>query len=473
MELRTQSPTLRVLMLAGLALLAAAFAYRCFQLAAADTLADGGELEKLEWAVRLAPAQADYHNRLGRALIYSVTAFEMDRATEQLEAATRLSPRTGQYWMDLALAYEMQHRPPDAAAAMERAVVLRPHGVDALWTAGNYFLRTRQIDRSLPYFRQLLELTPAYNWLTFAILWRASENAEADLNRLLPASVQVWLEYLQFLVANNHPEAASRQWEKIFARKDPYDPRMVFSYFDLLLSRGQPDAARAVWQHLRDAGLIPPRPDGARGQAPSPSAPGQAAGNLLYNGDFEETPLLGGFDWRVMLSPDVTADLESPVAHTGTFSLKVQFTRKENFHFAGVAHLAPVEPLHRYRLTGFLRAEGVSSDSGPRLLVTDYYSPDKLRVMTPDVLGTTDWKEVSVEFPTLPATRLLQVVLYRPPSRTFDNKMSGRIWLDSVRLESLGPVPSGAGLGPAPGKSVPPRRRGAGRSDSLERRKVG
>src|SRR3970282_2426222 len=119
MELRTQSPTLRVLMLAGLALLAAACAYRCFQLAAADTLADGGELEKLEWAVRLAPAQADYHNRLGRALIYSVTVFEMDRATEQLEAATRLSPRTGQYWMDLALAYDMQHRPPGAAGAVD------------------------------------------------------------------------------------------------------------------------------------------------------------------------------------------------------------------------------------------------------------------------------------------------------------------------------------------------------------------
>ncbi len=441
-------------MLAGLLFLAAIFGYWCFRLSVADALADTGQLEKLERAVRLAPAQAEYHNRLGRALIYSVNVFEMDRATRELETATRLSPRTGQYWMDLALAYEMQNQPADAATAMERAVALRPHGVDALWTAGNYFLRTRQTERAFPYFRQLLELTHEYDRQTFAMLWRASENAETDVARVLPASVQVWLEYLQFLVASNHVDAAHRQWEKIRARKDPYDPRTAFPYLDLLLNQGQSDAAYAVWQHLSDAGLIPAARD---------AAPGQAKSNLLYNGDFEEAPLLGGFDWRVASYPDVTTDLESPVAHSGTFSLKVEFTRKENLDFGGVMHPAPVEPNHRYRLTGFLRAEGITGDSGPRLLVADYYAPDKLRVMTPEVLGTTNWKEVSIEFTTPPTTRLVRVVLYRPPSRTFDNKMSGRIWLDSVRLESLGP---------RPGNAIPPRRSGVNQSNLHVRGKL-
>jgi hypothetical protein len=196
-------------------------------------------------------------------------------------------------------------------------------------------------------------------------------------------------------VANNHVEAARRQWERIRARPEPFEPRMTFSYLDLLLDKSEPEAAYAVWQHMTKAGLIPPGPESARGQTRAPSAAGEAA-NLLYNGDFEESPLLGGFDWRVHLSPNINFDPESPLAHTGSFSLKVEFTKKDNYHFAGVTHLVPVSPLHRYRLTGYLRAEAISSDSGPRLLVTDYYAPDKLRVMTPDVLGTTNWKEVSV-----------------------------------------------------------------------------
>jgi len=50
------------------------------------------------------------------------------------------------------------------------------------------------------------------------------------------------------------------------------------------------------------------------------------------------------------------------------------------------------------------------------------------------VTGTRNWSPRQLEFRTGPKTRLAVVRVARPPSRMFDNRISGTLWIDRVSL---------------------------------------
>jgi hypothetical protein len=90
------------------------------------------------------------------------------------------------------------------------------------------------------------------------------------------------------------------------------------------------------------------------------------------------------------------------------------------------------------RLQAFMRTEGISTDSGPRLEVRDAYDAAALDQFTESLTGTTTgWDSLLLDFRTGPRTSLLIVTLARLPSRKFDNLIAGKVWLDDVQLTPL------------------------------------
>jgi hypothetical protein len=70
--------------------------------------------------------------------------------------------------------------------------------------------------------------------------------------------------------------------------------------------------------------------------------------------------------------------------------------------------------------------------------VYDAYHAAALDKLTDDFTGTSDgWTSLLLDFVTGPKTELLVVRLARLPSRKFDNLISGKVWLDDVRLTPL------------------------------------
>jgi hypothetical protein len=81
-----------------------------------------------------------------------------------------------------------------------------------------------------------------------------------------------------------------------------------------------------------------------------------------------------------------------------------------------------------------MRAEGVTTDSGPRMEVFDAYDMGKLFLYTSGVVGNSEWSLERIDFDTGPDTHLVVVRVARPASKKLDNRIKGEVWLDQVSL---------------------------------------
>lgn len=69
--------------------------------------------------------------------------------------------------------------------------------------------------------------------------------------------------------------------------------------------------------------------------------------------------------------------------------------------------------------------------------VFDVESPGRLDARAEEVTGSNEWRLLEKTFVVGRGTRLVEVQLSREPSLKFDNKIRGRLWLDSVTLERV------------------------------------
>src|SRR2546430_9119818 len=123
-----------------------------------------------------------------------------------------------------------------------------------------------------------------------------------------------------------------------------------------------------------------------------------------------------------------------PISFEGKRSVRVDFDGTQNLDYGHLFHYVLVRPNTRYRFSGYMRAAGITTDSGPRFQVFDPYDAGKESFATENVIGTSAWAEQRLEFKTAVDTRLLLIRIARPPSGKFDNKIAGTVWIDGVRL---------------------------------------
>jgi hypothetical protein len=113
----------------------------------------------------------------------------------------------------------------------------------------------------------------------------------------------------------------------------------------------------------------------------------------------------------------------------------IQFSGKQNVFYQNFYQLVKVSPGHSYHLRAFLKTEGITTDSGPRLEVYDAYNTAVLDELSDNLTGSTDgWTPVLMDFVTGPKTELIVVRLVRFPSKKLDNLIAGKVWLDDVQL---------------------------------------
>jgi hypothetical protein len=76
-----------------------------------------------------------------------------------------------------------------------------------------------------------------------------------------------------------------------------------------------------------------------------------------------------------------------------------------------------------------------------RFLITDPHHAGALNLETGNLTGSHSWTLVEADFTTGPETRFLIVRLFRPPSRLFENKLSGTAWIADLSLTPSGSKP--------------------------------
>jgi hypothetical protein len=69
-----------------------------------------------------------------------------------------------------------------------------------------------------------------------------------------------------------------------------------------------------------------------------------------------------------------------------------------------------------------------------RFSIYDPHYPAVVNLRTENLTGTNPWTPADADVTTSPDTHFLVVRLLRTPSRLFDNRLSGTVWLADVSL---------------------------------------
>ena len=362
-------------------------------------------------------------NRLGQAY----KDIDPPESLRHLRRATQLSPESRLYWSDLQSACESMADTECTDQAGERLVQLCPMVPSYHWLAAQSSLRTNQLDKALAEFRRLLELDPTFAAATWSSL-QTVQKPDPIFQKVLAdsANEQLKVGYVNFLSDQGDNDTAYRIWRLVVADSRPFPFSSAAPYLERLIASGRIEEAVNVWQYLERLGIV------KRNEADEKD-------NLIFNGDFEQSPLNAGFDWRTSPRTYLAVDFSAPGAYHGAHCLRVDFTVSRNDEYEPAYQIVPVLPHHAYMLQAYIRSEDITSDTGPCLRVSDTQPAGFPDAISDTTVGTTPWHPLRLSFSTGPQTRAVRLSFWRPRSRVFPMEISGTCWLDAVSLECLGP----------------------------------
>ncbi len=390
----------------------------------ATVLARQASTKRLRLAIKMDPGNEQYHLMLGRLYMYAPTEYQPEKALSEFRTAVRLSPFDPEAWLNLGEALELEGKVPEADECLRTADLLAPKIPLYQWSIANFYLLHGNVDESFRHFRVVLAGTREFDQVIFRTVWKASGDAQKILREVIPEDLPAELGYLYYLISEKRLPETKPPWKRIMNSPSKFDPQRIRGYIDALIGSHDPTGAYDVWSDLQRKGLIPNL---------SPESQ-----NLIQNGDFEDELLNMGFGWQVVQTENVYAGRDTSAYHSPSHALLVQFPGKQNFDYANVFQYVKVAAGQAYRLQVFMKTEGITTNSGPRLEVRDAYDPGALDKLAENMTGTsTGWVQVILDFTTGPRTDLIVVSIRRLPSQKFDNLISGRVWLDDVRLISL------------------------------------
>jgi hypothetical protein len=399
-------------------------AYLAFAQAAADRHSRQQTPEGIRRAIWWEPWNPDHYSQLARALERPLKAGDRPEVVRLYEKAVQLSPHNAEYWDRLGQAYEWAGRVEAAQDAHERAALLFPASPTMNWTIGNFYLREGKTEPALHAFKRAILGDPEMRRPAFDLAWRATGDGELIVHEMIPAQADICFEYLNYLLDAERLDEGTKVWDQIIDTGLHFEPRQAFPYLDALILYRRIDQLTAAWSALKE-------------KNPSMFRDGTSHSNLITNGDFESEILNGGLDWRINQEPGAVISIDNLTFRDGIHSLQIRFEGNQNLSDALIFQYVPVTPNTSYRFEGYLRAQGITTDSGPRFQIRDAGDPAELFLQTDDVVGNSSWVQRQVDFKSGPSTRLLELRVARPPSAKFDNRIAGTVWVDQVVMTAI------------------------------------
>jgi hypothetical protein len=330
------------------------------------------------------------------------------------ELALRRDPASPYRWCDYGEALLAAGDKERAARVMARGIELGPAVAPILMRAVNFARRVGDGGSALRHGRQLLALAPDYDDAIFTAWDRMELPTAAALASGLPdrRSAQ---SYLRHAVDGPDLGQAFQTWLWIES-KGYVDDALADEYTSALLGRHEYTAAWQAWTSYA----------GARERG----YPGE---NAIFNAGFERAPAGAVFDWRIEASPGVAVTRDFAIAAEGKASLRLSFDHSGNLSDGGISQRMVLPP-GVWRFEGRMRTQEITTDQGLGFRLLDPENTRLLDARTASLTGTHDWTLLSVGFEVHPATRVVEVRVFRTPSLKFDNKLGGTAWIDGLVL---------------------------------------
>jgi hypothetical protein len=240
-------------------------------------------------------------------------------------------------------------------------------------------------------------------------------------DELLPSDVRTIIDYLNFQVDRGDMQAAEQTWDRLLLFHTAFGINAAFHYLDALIRTRDVERALKIWSALVERFPL---------LVPSPAS----SQNLVTNGNFRGDILNGGFDWRV--NPVAGAVVTQELSDSGkdSRSLRIGFDGSQNLYYDSVVQFIAIQPNTHYDFAAVLSSEGIPTDSGVGLRISDAYNSAELLGSTDSLIGTAPHSEHKFSFTTGPEMRLVLLTVIRAPSRKFDAKIAGTFRIGKVTV---------------------------------------
>lgn len=361
--------------------------------------------EGLKDAISIEKGNAEFYFLLGQYYdIYDFTA-PRDKAYSLYKNALILNPFNYNYWFFLARFLTKEGRRDEAVFALEQATRLSPGVVSLRWGAGMLASELGEKKLLLDNLAPVIANDPQRRKKAFTVLWQTLRNGEEIMN-IIPDKVLP--QYLHFLISTKRTNEAVEAWGKLSASGEVPENLFV-RYVSFLISENELSAAKEAWTlQLGDW-------------------------NGIWNGNFENKIMDGGFDWRIrsMDGSKITQGTENGKDHL----IKIEFDGEHNVDFRHLSQVVPVKENNKYKLSSLMKTENISTGNG--LFWQVYCLSSKGLSSESELLrGTTDFRWVNLSFETPRGCNSVVIRLRRNKSNKIDKNISGTAWIDKVVLEN-------------------------------------
>jgi tetratricopeptide (TPR) repeat protein len=385
-------------------------------------------LDVMERGAEVEPGNAAAWDRVGHRRQWDLANPDPAGALADYRRAVELNPLSAHYWLDLASAYEDTGNLPLARDAFERARKVYPASAEVTWNYGNFLLRQEQYSEGFAQIQRAVSTDPTLLPLAISRTWRSNHDVNLLLDEVLPANMDAYFRALDFFATNHQANAGLVVWQRLLALGKSFTLKRSFPFLDELIQEDRAEDARRVWlEALAATGL------------PHDVLPGKS---LVWNGNFAVDFANGGLDWRWVVLPGVAIDFDAAPAAHGPRSLRLEFGGGSNLDLNEPSQFVPVEPNRTYHFLATMRTESITTESGLRFVLTDANHAAGASLITENLTGSQSWTNVEGDVITGAETHFLLLRLHRDPSRLFDNKLSGTVWVADVSL-----VPASAEAG--------------------------
>jgi hypothetical protein len=317
-------------------------------------------------------------------------------------------------WCDVGEAFQHLGRIEEAKYSFGRAVELGPQSPPVFWRTAQFYKRIQEPRLSQEYMGKMLALLPKYKELVFSIYLSDRRDVVDTLEYGIPRQSPLSRDYFRYILAHDKAFTdVKKAWEWLQSHSLA-DDRLAGDYVDWLSNKGEYSLGAETWKRSvgrYDSAYLNP--------------------NFVFNGGFESPPLQSGLDWRLSETPGVLVTRDSTIAFSGSSSLQIEFDGKQNIDFNSVTHDI-VAPPGRYHFKAWVRTSEVTTDQGVGFRLVD--SSRHMNLQTTRLTGTHDWTPMDLDFTLSGPVQLLRIEVVRQPSWKFDNKISGKVWIDGVSL---------------------------------------
>ena len=214
-----------------------------------------------------------------------------------------------------------------------------------------------------------------------------------------------YIPYLEWLMGGRRVDDVQEVWRKLDDH-DKEKPVLLSRYVNFLLHNERVADAIGVWRQAGHSGITNPK--------------------------FEEEMVNQGFGWRYH-NPGTEEWvikrkylLQSEREHV----LQIAFFGQQNLSFGHFFQILPAYPGKKYRLTLDLKSRQLTTDQRPFFEIYGYEC-EGIYVRGPMLPESADWHEAAIEFDVPEACEAVVVRLRRLPSKRFDSKISGMLWMDN------------------------------------------